>query len=315
MKYSIHINQSGISDAGLADGRTDLVDWAIVDYIGAFIRHSTATLRNGRVWINYGHLIKEMPLLGLNSKQAVSKRIHRLSGLGLISIEQDEDKRIYASLTPACECAIDFRQDRQPNGTCVNHGLQGVNHGLQGVNHGGHSAVNHLTDNKNREIEIASPTAPPNECGASTGQPIPVKPKPRPREASQGTRLPTDWALTQELGESALSEGLTRDRIRQEADRFRDYWIAKPGAAGRKTDWPATWRNWVRRASETKTGGTNGQSGRPDRESVSARAVREAAEFIADLDAADRAERCQADGGGGIHENELALPWEGVGRL
>jgi hypothetical protein len=70
---------------------------------------------------------------------------------------------------------------------------------------------------------------------------------------------------------------------------------------------------WI--ANRNKTGGTNGQSGRPDRESVSARAVREAAEFIADLDAADRAERCQADGSGGFHENELALPWEGVGRL
>jgi hypothetical protein len=28
---------------------------------------------------------------------------------------------------------------------------------------------------------------------------------------------------------------------------FRDYWIAKPGAMGLKTDWRATWRNWVRR--------------------------------------------------------------------
>jgi hypothetical protein len=30
------------------------------------------------------------------------------------------------------------------------------------------------------------------------------------------------------------------------AERFRDYWIAQPGAKGRKADWPATWRNWVR---------------------------------------------------------------------
>lgn len=158
----------------------------------------------------------------------------------------------------------------------------------------------------------ASPTAPPATCVVEHVPPIA---KPKPREAAAGTRLPADWVLSQALGEWALTEGMTRDRIRQEADRFRDYWIAKPGAAGRKTDWPATWRNWVRRATETKTGGNNGQSGRPDRESVSARAVREAAEFIADLDAADRAERCQADGSGGIHENELALPWEGVGRL
>lgn len=70
-----------------------------------------------------------------------------------------------------------------------------------------------------------------------------------------GTRLPPDWVLSQALGEWALAEGLTRERIRQEADKFRDYWIAKPGAAGRKADWPATWRNWIRKAT---TGGRGG---------------------------------------------------------
>jgi hypothetical protein len=29
--------------------------------------------------------------------------------------------------------------------------------------------------------------------------------------------------------------------------RFRDYWIAQPGQKGVKTDWEATWRNWVRK--------------------------------------------------------------------
>lgn len=28
--------------------------------------------------------------------------------------------------------------------------------------------------------------------------------------------------------------------------RFADYWRAQPGAKGRKSDWSATWRNWVR---------------------------------------------------------------------
>lgn len=28
--------------------------------------------------------------------------------------------------------------------------------------------------------------------------------------------------------------------------KFRDYWTAKPGKAGTKLDWLATWRNWVR---------------------------------------------------------------------
>ena len=31
------------------------------------------------------------------------------------------------------------------------------------------------------------------------------------------------------------------------ADTFKDYWINKSGSTAVKTDWFATWRNWVRR--------------------------------------------------------------------
>jgi hypothetical protein len=40
------------------------------------------------------------------------------------------------------------------------------------------------------------------------------------------------------------------------AAEFLDYWIAQPGQRGVKTDWPATWRNWVRR--QAKVNGRNG---------------------------------------------------------
>jgi uncharacterized protein YdaU (DUF1376 family) len=33
---------------------------------------------------------------------------------------------------------------------------------------------------------------------------------------------------------------------RKTFETFRDYWIAQPGSKGLKTDWFATWRNWVR---------------------------------------------------------------------
>lgn len=33
-------------------------------------------------------------------------------------------------------------------------------------------------------------------------------------------------------------------------DDFRDYWVAIPGAKGRKSDWLATWRNWCRRLND-----------------------------------------------------------------
>lgn len=39
--------------------------------------------------------------------------------------------------------------------------------------------------------------------------------------------------------------------------RFRDYWIAKPGKDGRKVDWTATWRNWVRNEKTGQVSPTN----------------------------------------------------------
>lgn len=44
--------------------------------------------------------------------------------------------------------------------------------------------------------------------------------------------------------------GLLGHQIGPEFDRFQDYWTAVPGQKGRKLDWLATWRNWIRRAVE-----------------------------------------------------------------
>ena len=64
----------------------------------------------------------------------------------------------------------------------------------------------------------------------------------------RGSRIASDWRLSKALGDWALSEGMTESQVRSEADKFRDYWLSKPGAAGVKLDWSATWRNWVRKA-------------------------------------------------------------------
>lgn len=51
--------------------------------------------------------------------------------------------------------------------------------------------------------------------------------------------LPSDW------GDFCRQERQDLDPFAT-FDRFRDYWRSVPGAKGRKLDWPATWRNWVR---------------------------------------------------------------------
>lgn len=63
------------------------------------------------------------------------------------------------------------------------------------------------------------------------------------RRAERATRIPDDFLLTPERRLVAEAERLPAERT---FATFRDYWVAKPGKAGRKLDWDATWRVWCR---------------------------------------------------------------------
>lgn len=64
-------------------------------------------------------------------------------------------------------------------------------------------------------------------------------------KSPRGTSLRSDWQLPDDWKSWAEKERPDLDAA-QVADSFRDFWIAKPGKDGRKADWLATWRNWVR---------------------------------------------------------------------
>lgn len=72
----------------------------------------------------------------------------------------------------------------------------------------------------------------------------------QPQKPTNGHRLPDDWILPMAAGEWAMTEGLTRDQVLREAERFKDYWHSKPGKDALKTDWAGTWRNWIRKAAD-----------------------------------------------------------------
>ncbi len=65
------------------------------------------------------------------------------------------------------------------------------------------------------------------------------------KAAGRGARLSADWKPDAEQIDFCKAERPDLDP-QVTGSRFRDYWIAQPGSKGRKADWSATWRNWVR---------------------------------------------------------------------
>lgn len=104
--------------------------------------------------------------------------------------------------------------------------------------------------------EVAPTVAadPSNSRAGATQNHEPLEPKePTSSPAARGERIPDPFTISAEMFRWALEdEGLPMDFVRSETRQFVDYWRATPGAKGRKADWPATWRNWMRRASERK---------------------------------------------------------------
>jgi uncharacterized protein YdaU (DUF1376 family) len=99
--------------------------------------------------------------------------------------------------------------------------------------------------NRTRTVNEASPDvheAPPNQEPRTTNQEPVTNVKTR---SPSGSRLSPDWVLPIEWQEWAEAERPDLE-IGAVACQFRDYWIAKAGKDGRKMDWAATWRNWVR---------------------------------------------------------------------
>ncbi len=64
---------------------------------------------------------------------------------------------------------------------------------------------------------------------------------------STGVRLPKPWTLPRSWGVWAVEQGLAEAEVRQIAEDFADHWHAAPGTRGRKADWQATWRRWIRK--------------------------------------------------------------------
>jgi uncharacterized protein YdaU (DUF1376 family) len=106
----------------------------------------------------------------------------------------------------------------------------------------------HVTDDARSNASSNAPSisqALHEECPLPSQSPLPLKQNKSKAETALATRLPTEWTPSPADIKFCKTE---RAELRPDdvGDRFRDYWLAQPGLKGRKVDWPATWRNWVR---------------------------------------------------------------------
>lgn len=119
----------------------------------------------------------------------------------------------------------------------------------------------------------SSPSSPPSApsvsspCITPPSTPPPPPPSPPSSAAApkqkRGTRLPTEWEPGDKNLDYAVSKGLFGDKLRNEVEKFRNYWNAKAGQGAARIDWDATWRNWILTAIERGAGGGNGNRGPP----------------------------------------------------
>lgn len=117
--------------------------------------------------------------------------------------------------------------------------------------------------NKSNTYELVGVRQTPAKCqtdtsvvseghsGSVTQTPKPSVTINEPSENRQrARRLPEGWQPDDELIQWAKSSFPNLD-IAHETDCFHDYWI---GCGKPKTDWRATWRNWMRRSARSHGG-------------------------------------------------------------
>jgi hypothetical protein len=109
---------------------------------------------------------------------------------------------------------------------------------------GGGSVTEVGTDSPFPLPPVPSPLPPSTPSESTSSRPTTKRPS---ATGTRATRIPDSFGISAEMRQWAAGEvpGLDIDR---EHKRFRDFWRGKSGKDATKADWPATWRNWMRRA-------------------------------------------------------------------
>lgn len=117
-----------------------------------------------------------------------------------------------------------------------------------------HSPLSHS------DLPLGTVTPTPVTCDSQNHQEPSLSPNRTLSRGATATRLPEGWTPT-EIDEDYLRTKRPELTLADVVENFRDYWIAQPGAKGRKQDWAATWRTWVR--NEKTLNGSQSFNGQP----------------------------------------------------
>lgn len=174
-----------------------------------------ASKRNGRL----GSIDDIAFALRMTVKQAEAavtglKAARLIDGAGAVIEPHDWHAMQYSSDSSAER----MRRHRQRNGDVTTPSRDGKSDAAE------QNRTDSDTEQNRTEQRAASPEAPPAAERASR---LKIE------------ALPDDWAAFCKHDRPDLD-------VERTWQRFRDFWIAKPGKDGRKLDWLATWRNWVR---------------------------------------------------------------------
>lgn len=71
-----------------------------------------------------------------------------------------------------------------------------------------------------------------------------------PRSTGKGTRIPEPFTVDEAMKDWAIERGMQPQWVMAQTERFVNYWLAAAGQKGVKTDWRATWRNWLLKAQD-----------------------------------------------------------------
>jgi hypothetical protein len=111
MKYSININQKALQEISPEITESEAI---LLDYIYWLCSSVNPKIEKKRIikdgykwtWLDYTHLLNEMPILHIKSKSAVSRRVQNIENAGYIKTTKHTRQKMYVKLEPLVEKLI-----------------------------------------------------------------------------------------------------------------------------------------------------------------------------------------------------------------